>query len=89
MTYLMTNSKPLKIGLNSPDFRKWETIKAAGKGQEGIVIRVKNISIDSHGYLNSVQYTIYPKRQFKKKWKFKLWFKWLKLRVWIGDLYKS
>lgn len=84
MSFNMTTTKPLKIGLNKPDFKKWDIIRMGGVGDEGIVIRVKNVG--AH-YTHSVQYTIHHYKRFGKRWKQNFWMKWLRLRVWIGDLY--
>jgi hypothetical protein len=78
----ITTSKPLKLGVNLPDYEKWDVVG------ESIVIRIKN---NGEGYKMafSITYTMYPYKRFRKQWKQKLWFKWLKLKVWIGDLYKK
>lgn len=86
-TMTLTIQNRLKPGLNLPDFRKWDVIKAHSNGEEGIVIRVRLSKIPSLD-TNTVAYTIHPYKRFSKKWRFRLWFMWLKLRVWIGDLYK-
>jgi hypothetical protein len=80
----LTKTRPLKVGLNSPDYRKWDIVKFS-KGMESIVIRVKNVGAHMN---HSVQYTLYPYKRGKSKIGHWLWFKWLKLRVWIGDFYK-
>lgn len=84
-TFILTTSKPLRTGLNEADFRKWEIISVGGSGR-GIIIRVQNTGI---GFHSQVEYTVHPYKKFSKKWKQRLWFKWLKIKVWIGDLYKS
>ncbi len=86
MTFTLTISKPLKEGVNHTAFRKWDITKFANNGEEAIVIRVKNTGA---GMVHSSQYTMYPYKRHSKRWKHWLWFKWLKFRVWIGDLYKS
>lgn len=79
-TFTLTISHPLKIGFTPSDFKMWETVTAGG--DKGIVIRVRSNSV------GSVTYTVAPRRSFNKAWKYWLWFKWLKVRVAIGDLYK-
>lgn len=82
-TFTLTISSPLRIGASKPYFNKWDIVTAAGG--RGIVIRVSNEGV---GYVGATKMTIYPYPNIKKKWIFRLWFKWLKLRVWIGDFYK-
>lgn len=79
-TFTLTMSRPLKIGFTPPDFKKWDEVSAGD--DKGIVIRVRWVSI------GTLSYTIHPRKTFNKAWKYRLWFKWLKLRVWIGDFYK-
>lgn len=67
--------------MNYPDHKKWDVVGSS------IVIRIRaNMPCKPMEF--SVTYTTYPIRNFKKKWKQNLWLKWLKVRVWIGDLYK-
>lgn len=81
MTHFLTETKTIKIGLNIPSFRKWDIIKSGGS--ECIVIRIS-------GYgAGQTTFTCYPHKRHSKKWKHWLWIKWLRLKVWIGDLYKN
>lgn len=82
----LTIGKPLKVGLNYPDFKKWYVLKHAG-GEEGIVIRVSSDPARNMGHYTT--YTLVPRKTFKKKWKQWLWWRILKIKVAIGDLYKK
>lgn len=72
----------LKAGSLRGDFypKKWEIIKINSNGSEGIVI-----SEPYYGISNTIkQYSIYPYKRKKTKFGKWLWFKWLKLRIWLG-----
>lgn len=67
---------------STPALRKWDVVKNF-PSEEGIVIRIK-FSKTNHCH----DYTLHWYKRHKNKFIHKLWFKWLKLRVWIGDFYK-
>jgi len=85
MEHTLTITTKLRNGVDTPDFRKWEIVKFSGNGKESIIIRVKNVGV---GWVMSVQYTLYPYKRFKKRWRQGIWMKVLRIKVWIGDLYK-
>lgn len=81
----LTIQSDLKLGMNYPCFHKWDILKHHGGG-ETIVIRLSNTGeIGKH----SVQYTMHPYKRFERRWKQWLWLTILKVRVFIGDLYKD
>jgi len=82
MTYQLNRTKTLKVGVNYPDYRKWDVVKFGSTGAKSIVIRIKSVGI------GSTTYTMYPYKEHNKKWKHWLWLKWLKLKVFIGGSYK-
>ena len=82
MTYTITQSYQITVGLNNCPFKKWDIIRHSANN-EAIVIRV------SGKWPGQTSATLYPYKRHNKKWKHWIWFKWLKLRVWIGDFYKK
>ena len=83
MTYTVTQTRELKAVFNECPFKKWDLYKLTRTGTEQIIIRVGG------KFPGQTTATMHPYKRHNKKWKHWLWFKWLKLRVWIGDLYKT
>ena len=84
-TFTLTVSKIRKSDMELvPAFNKWDLIVSYGAGGEAIVIRIKQSS-DS---ISSCVFTLYPYKRFNKKWKQWVWDKYLRAKVWVGDLYK-
>jgi hypothetical protein len=87
MIETLTIGKPLKVGMNYPDYRKWDVVKFANDGSQSLIIRVSSPPAPHLGHYTT--YTLVKRKTFKKQWRQWLWFKILKIRVAIGDLYKK
>lgn len=66
-------------GRGDYEARKWDVLKMASNGGEGIVI----FDPYKNGELKTLTITVYPYKRKKTKFGKWLWFKILKLKIWL------
>lgn len=70
-------SKTVKISVNYTVFRKWDMLQIGSSSQHGIVINNPTANSEHS------QLVIYPYKRKKTKLGKWLWFKMLKLKIWL------